>query len=174
MDPFITALTHAAHLGTSESKRDVSVAWHCPKCQQVQAFVLIVTEAAIKVAGIELGAPAFVLDLRCVDCGYEFKVPSSEKDLVMQTRELTNALRTGSLSADVYVQKLRTMPAQFIREMIALTDEWSCPKCSEKNPANFDSCWNCHFNAHDKEAEVPEGGQPLSGLSRDKQYWEIF
>ena len=21
--------------------------------------------------------------------------------------------------------------------------EWICPSCSEKNPANFDSCWNC-------------------------------
>jgi len=22
--------------------------------------------------------------------------------------------------------------------------EWICPSCSEKNPANFDSCWNCN------------------------------
>jgi hypothetical protein len=21
--------------------------------------------------------------------------------------------------------------------------EWTCPSCLEKNPANFDSCWNC-------------------------------
>ena len=22
-------------------------------------------------------------------------------------------------------------------------DEWTCPSCSEPNPANFDSCWKC-------------------------------
>jgi hypothetical protein len=21
--------------------------------------------------------------------------------------------------------------------------DWKCPSCSEMNPANFDSCWNC-------------------------------
>jgi hypothetical protein len=117
----------------------------------VRKFVLIETRGEIKVVSVELGSPAILLDLRCLDCGYEFEVPSTESNLVRQAGELTDDFRVGSISAEVYIEKLRAIPARFMRDMIALTDEWSCPKCNEKNPVTFDSCWSCRFKANSRE-----------------------
>jgi len=30
------------------------------------------------------------------------------------------------------------------QEVPVYTEEWKCPSCSEINPPNFGSCWNCN------------------------------
>ncbi len=38
--------------------------------------------------------------------------------------------------------------------------DWICPKCAEKNPFNFDSCWNCDSSRSDVQVRQQLAAHP--------------
>ena len=42
-----------------------------------------------------------------------------------------------------YDEALGLLKSRQTKEKVTLTD-WTCPACSEKNPGNFEVCWNCN------------------------------
>jgi hypothetical protein len=42
-----------------------------------------------------------------------------------------------------YVEAIRILKSQQYKETTPVAD-WTCPSCSEKNPGNFELCWNCN------------------------------
>ncbi|MEW6302767.1 MAG: hypothetical protein AB1705_04805, partial [Verrucomicrobiota bacterium] len=92
---------------------------------------------------MELSKPHVLLDLKCAGCAYEVKVSPSEMELLDKAREATRAMKAGSLDAEGYLSALHELNAGFVKDLVALTQVWKCPKCGEENPANFEACWNC-------------------------------
>jgi len=42
-----------------------------------------------------------------------------------------------------YDEAIRILKSQQYKEATPVAD-WTCPSCSEKNPGNFELCWNCN------------------------------
>ena len=128
---------------SSEQDRGACLIWLCPKCMKPRSFRLVTSQSDLRVIGVSITKPYHMADMRCSTCSYEVRVQSSDMPLVEQARELTEKLMDGELASETYVEKIRTIPACFVRELIALTDIWNCSGCKEENPTNFDTCWNC-------------------------------
>jgi Putative prokaryotic signal transducing protein len=41
-----------------------------------------------------------------------------------------------------YDEAIRILKSRQYKETTPVAD-WTCPSCSEKNPGNFELCWNC-------------------------------
>jgi len=42
-----------------------------------------------------------------------------------------------------YDEAIRILKSRQVKNA-SVTAEWACPSCSEKNPGNFELCWNCN------------------------------
>ena len=116
--------------------------WKCPPCNDLRAFSLISRNGGVALLA-NIFSPHRMLDLACGQCGYEFRVPVAERAVVEQMREATAELRLGKMSAEAYRKFIATLPARFVKQIVALTTVWICSKCGEDNPMTFTSCWKC-------------------------------
>ncbi len=41
-----------------------------------------------------------------------------------------------------YDEAIRILKTRMVPKTVEVAD-WTCPSCSEKNPGNFELCWNC-------------------------------
>jgi hypothetical protein len=164
-------LPHLLRLSADEQNEGAFLVWKCPQCQVEGDFELIVTRGGLSVAGLSLGKPETMLDLRCSKCRYEFKVAVAERGLLDQVREATRLLKAGALTPQTYVATVRETPARFVKDLLALSETWKCPKCGEANPLGFDTCWNC--SSKGTAAEIPpESAEPYPGIPRGGNSWE--
>jgi len=158
-----------------ENDDGACLVWKCPQCEVVKRYHLISGGIQITVVGLGIaGSESFVYDLRCATCKYDLRVPAKELPIVEQCRELTSQLAYGQLSAEAYGAKIKELPARFIKELLALTQEWKCTTCGEENPITFDACWSCQ--SKQKKAptlEVSDDAQPLPGFKTHTNPWDV-
>ena len=167
-------LSHLVHLGVKELDQGVCIVWRCPRCEVPRDYRLICSRGNISVLGLEVSRPAILMDLRCSVCRYEIRVDPSEEAALVQAAETTRLLKMGSISADAYQEKVRSMPARFIKALKALNECWKCSGCGEDNPVTFDSCWNCgkksgmpsvdRVAGDDRPVGPPPGGNPWENM----------
>lgn len=147
--------------------------WKCPECEEQRHYHLIESHVQMKLHGMGLGENNTLLDLRCATCAYELRVPPTERALVDQAHELTQAFQQGQLTAEVYAAKIRELPARFIKDLLALTQEWKCPSCGEANPVTFNACWNCQSKQKKAPLEISDDAQPLPGFKTHTNPWDV-
>ncbi|MEI7730915.1 MAG: hypothetical protein WCO56_15175 [Verrucomicrobiota bacterium] len=144
MNPFFHILSHfSVQLGFTEKPYGIALVWACPKCRKKQSFQLIQRDAAFKILGVKIERPHTMFDLRCLGCSYDFSASTSEQFYLEQIMSLTALLEEGKLGYESYQKELRSIPARFLKDFLALTDVWKCSACGEENPIGFGSCWNC-------------------------------
>jgi hypothetical protein len=90
--------------------------------------------------------------------------------MLAQSAEATHLLKTGFISAEAYQDRLRNLPARFVKALKALNESWKCSSCGEDNPVTFDSCWNCRKKngaqsidpvaGEERPINLPPGGNP--------------
>ena len=164
--------TPSLRLCTSETDGGVVIVWTCPQCQEPRDFHLIVRNAALSFVDLAFSKSEDMLDLRCAHCAYEFKVAPSERPMLDASKKLTAGLKAGTLKSDAYRNELKTIPAAFLKDLVALTDVWKCPQCGEENPASFESCWKCEPQSTGNGEEPADRGEPLPGFFQGGNAWE--
>lgn len=166
MNPFHLIL----HLGVKKLDQGVCIVWRCPRCEMPRDYRLIHSRGNVSFLGLEFSRPAVMLDLRCSVCGYEIRVDRSEESMLAQSAEATRLLKAGSISAEAYQDRVRSLSARFVKALKALNECWNCTDCGEDNPVTFDSCWNCRKKSgaqsvdpvagEERPISLPPGGNP--------------
>src|SRR5690349_437511 len=113
MNPFHLLL----RLGVKELDQGVCIVWRCPRCEVPRDYRLIRSRGNFSFLGLESSRPAVMLDLRCSVCGHEIRVDPSEESMLAQSAEATRMLKTGSISAEAYQDRLRNLPARFVKAL---------------------------------------------------------
>jgi hypothetical protein len=160
-------------LSGKENDDGACLVWKCPKCEDIRDYHLLESRVQMSVAGLALGESTAMLDLRCVTCQFELRVPPGERALVGQAREITKAFRQGQMNPQKYIETIKALPARFIKDLLALTQEWKCAECGEENPVTFGTCWKCQAKHHEGEPELSEDAKPLSDFPHGGNPWEM-
>jgi rubredoxin len=167
----MSLFSHVLRLRVEESNEGVHLVWKCPRCDAPRDFSLVVSNVKTKLLVFNLSRPATLADLRCTKCQYEFKVPGSELEQVSQARAATELLKSGALTTKEYETQIQDIPATFVKDLVALTQNWKCRKCGESNPITFESCWNCQATGEFESTPNNRSG-PLTDLPRGGNPWE--
>jgi hypothetical protein len=168
------SLSHLVHLGVKERDQGVCIVWRCPRCEVPRDYRLIYSRGNVSLLGLEFSKPAIMMDLRCSVCGYEVRVDPSEESVLVQTADATRLLKMGSISAEIYQEKLYSLSACFIRALKALNECWKCSNCGEENPVTFDSCWNCRKKNGAQSVDPFGEEQPPIGPFQGGNPWETI
>lgn len=157
-----------------DENEGVCLIWKCPQCEAERSFQLVTGHVQLSVAGLVNinGSEALVVDLRCVQCHYDFRVPPQERESVEQVRELTEQLTAGGLTKEAYVAKVKALPMKFVKDLLALTEEWKCGDCGEENPITFGNCWKCQ-SKHNTGAGLSGDAKPLPGFRTHTNPWDL-
>src|SRR5262245_6064095 len=134
----MSLLSHLLHLvlvlGVKEENLGIFLVWRCPKCEAERDFDLIKNEGKTSLLGQPLGPPEILLDFRCRQCRYEMSVKNSEMEMINQAGKATRLLKAGSLTPQAYRAAIQEIPANFVKDLQALTQTWKCTECGEENP----------------------------------------
>jgi rubredoxin len=166
-------LLHLSHLPLKERVQDegVFLVWDCPRCALTKDFHLIKSRTYLSLLGLEFESSKTLLDLQCAGCKYEVRASPSEITLLESAKELTDRLKGYDLTREAYLADLKALDANFIKDFVALTQNWKCPKCGEENPVSFESCWSCNSKEADT-SELDDDAKPFPGMPRGGNSWE--
>jgi hypothetical protein len=146
--------------------------WKCPRCLVVADFNAVVSHGNTTLLGLELAAAVTMIDLRCTRCKFDLRVDPQEREILEKLRDATRLLLEGKISRAEYEALVLQTPAQFVKDLSALTRNWKCPGCGEENPVNFDTCWNCSSRHNPEIGEIPEEAKPFPTMPRGGNPWE--
>jgi hypothetical protein len=130
-------------LGVSETDNGRCLVWNCPRCGEFGAFHAVENRGGNTRSGVADAEPVGWIELRCCGCKFRIRVDMSEREALLGLRDLTRRLDRGDLNREQYQNILLKYPAQFVKELAALTQERKCPQCGETCPVTFTQCWNC-------------------------------
>ncbi len=164
--------THFLKLRVKENNEGLFLVWKCPRCDDLRNYDLVVSEGNYAMLGFTFSKPVTMLDLRCSACRFELRVAPSEMNLLIQARDQTQFLIRGDLSAEAYRAAIQELPARFVKDLMSLTANWTCPKCEELNPVSFDSCWNCQTKENSGQVEQQDEAKPFPGFPRGGNPWD--
>jgi hypothetical protein len=169
----VNPLLHLVHLAIRERVQDEGafLRWDCPRCESIRNFHLINSRTHLSFLGLEFETSKTLLDLRCTDCKYDVRVYPSERNLLDNAKELTARLMRSELNYQVYMVELQALDAKFVKDIIALTQNWKCSKCGEENPSSFESCWSCK-SKEGGSTEVNDDAKPFPSVPRGGNPWE--
>lgn len=147
---------HLLQLKVRTGEHGICLIWKCPHCMQVAHFILTLTNSNVALAGFRFGAVARMIALRCSACRYDLGVDESEKQWLAKLSEATARLQKEEMTPEEYHTFVTSLPAQFIKDLVSLSQTWKCPVCGEQNPDNFESCWNCSSSqSQGQGADIP-------------------
>lgn len=159
--------------GEKKNEDGVYLVWKCPKCEEQRHYHLIESHVQMQTHGVTLGGKNTMLDLRCATCAYELRVPPEERAQADQARDITQQFLQGKLDAANYMAQIKAIPARFIKDLLALTEEWKCPSCGEENPVTFDACWSCQSKQIKGPIVLTEDVKPLPGFKTHTNPWDV-
>lgn len=155
-----------------EKDNGLWLVWKCPRCLVETNFNAIVSHGNVELIGLELSPPITMLDLRCERCKFELRVAPSERESLEKLRDITRHLIEGNIPRAEYEAQVLEMPAQFVKDLAALTQNWKCPSCGEENPVSFDTCWNCSSRENGSTDKISEDAKPFPTIPRGGNSWE--
>jgi hypothetical protein len=140
----LSAFSFIAKLSYDEKDHGRALVWQCHRCGDLQDFHFITGVGQFKLFGMPFNAPHKVAYVRCKKCSYDVKIAPEESPLAETMRDCTERLAQGSLTAATYKKEIEAIPAHFLAEIRAVSENWTCPSCNEENPMGFVECWSCH------------------------------
>ncbi len=155
-----------------EKDNGLFLIWKCPRCLEMAGFHAVIGRGNVSILGLELSDPVTLIDLRCSSCNYELRVAPSERESLEKLGEATRRLLAGEISSATYHALVRGTPAQFVKDLEALTRHWKCPACGEENPVSFDSCWSCSSRQNAGGAELEPNAKPFPTMPKGGDPWE--
>jgi hypothetical protein len=161
------------NLGKNETNRGLGLIWKCPHCGNLGRFAIIEQPpATLALIGVPVSTFSALTCLRCSECRYELDVPLAETGKLEELKQLTERLAKNELSAPVYHEMVTTLDTGFIKSLLAKTEVWKCPGCSEENPANFLSCWSCATKKDPSEVSTEPLSPPPGFQTGGGNAWE--
>jgi hypothetical protein len=109
-------------------------------------------------------------------CQYRKDINKDEIGRAKDAVQLYARLVANEITAAEYSQKLNNLAIATLSELVAASQTWSCPRCQESVPVNFNECWNCKTTQ--KNLPIPGKGQSFTppnlpyGITRPVHPWE--
>jgi len=164
--------TKEISLKVREKDNGLWLIWKCPRCLVETNFNAVVSHGNVQFVGLELSSPVIMLDLRCERCKYELRVSPSERESLEKLRDITRLFVEKNITRTEYESRVLQMPAQFAKDLAALTQNWKCPRCGEENPVSFDTCWNCSTRENNAANEISDDAKPFPTIPQGGNSWE--